>query len=379
MANKRVTVYFATNRLPMLEDGTEKIVNFSSELGPTGGLDVRYGSAQVDVDLARNTTAVVAGSLKIADERQVPTAEAPRLLGSNTIFEAIRVDMTRAKRPTLAFIHGFSNSFMDALARAGWNLVFLGLDANVFVFTWPSIGTPTGLPMAFNDYQHDRTNAAASGLAIARTIRRLHDFVDKLARELQCDQSIHLLCHSMGNYVLRNALQALMRLPDPRPDAGAIIPAPSMSSTGPDPSVLRRTFDQIVLAAADEDADAFDDPRKLKYLPRIGQRVTVYHSRKDWVLNTLSAITKFNGPRLGNDGPDNMGSISDKVTAIDASAVADFAKDPQAHQYYRTVPAVRDDIAAVFKGVPQNIIANRAANGSGRWAIMPSKRKRAGR
>jgi esterase/lipase superfamily enzyme len=183
----------------------------------------------------------------------------------------------------------------------------------------------------------------------------------------------------MGNYVLRNALQALMRLPDPRPDAGAIIPAPSMSSTGPDPSVLRRTFDQIVLAAADEDADAFDDPRKLKYLPRIGQRVTVYHSRKDWVLNTLSAITKFNGPRLGNDGPDNMGSISDKVTAIDASAVADFAKDPQAHQYYRTVPAVRDDIAAVFKGVPQNIIANRAANGSGRWAIMPSKRKRAGR
>ena len=70
---------------------------------------------------------------------------------------------------------------MDALARAGWNLVFLGLDANVFVFTWPSIGTPTGLPMAFNDYQHDRTNAAASGLAIARTIRRLHDFVDKLA------------------------------------------------------------------------------------------------------------------------------------------------------------------------------------------------------
>ena len=97
MANKRVTVYFATNRLPMLEDGTEKIVNFSSELGPTGGLDVRYGSAQVDVDLARNTTAVVAGSLKIADERQVPTAEAPRLLGSNTIFEAIRVDMTRAE------------------------------------------------------------------------------------------------------------------------------------------------------------------------------------------------------------------------------------------------------------------------------------------
>ena len=31
-----------------------------------------------------------------------------------------------------------------------------------------------------------------------------------------CRQSIHLICHSMGNYVLRNALQALMRLPDPK-------------------------------------------------------------------------------------------------------------------------------------------------------------------
>jgi hypothetical protein len=33
----------------------------------------------------------------------------------------------------------------------------------------------------------------------------------------------------------------------------------SLSTDTPDPSVLRRTFDRIVLAAADEDADAFDD------------------------------------------------------------------------------------------------------------------------
>lgn len=61
-------------------------------------------------------------------------------------------------------------------------------------------------------------------------------------------------------------------------------------------------------------------------------RVTAYHNRHGWVLNTLSAATKFNGPRLGNDGPDNMGSINDKVTATDASNAVTFSEDIESHQ-----------------------------------------------
>ncbi|HZD88529.1 MAG TPA: alpha/beta fold hydrolase [Pseudolabrys sp.] len=366
---KRVTVYFATNRQPMLDGTTDKIINFSSELGPTGGLDVRYGSAEVDVDLAAGTSEVADGSIDVADQQLVFTEGGAARLGSNTIFAALHADMAEKKRPTLAFIHGFSNTFKESIARAGWNLVFLGLEANIFAFSWPSIGTPTGLPNLFSDYTHDRETAAASGPAIARTIRRLHDYDDKLAREQHCDQSIHLLCHSMGNYALRNALQALMRLPDPGAGHGAA----RLSAGAPDPSVLRRTFDNIVLAAADEDTDAFDDPGKLKYLPRIGRSVTVYYSRADFVLGTLSAGTKFNGPRLGSDGPDNMDSISDRVTAVDATAIADPAKDPEGHQYYRTIKAARDDIAAVLEGTPQNAIPNREPIGPHRFAIKASK------
>jgi esterase/lipase superfamily enzyme len=376
MAKKRVTVYFATNRQPILQDGTETIIDFSSELGPTGGLDVRYGRAQVDVDLTKKRNQIVEGSLKVADQQLLFARDGEPKLGSDTIFDAIRGEMSEAKRPAIAFIHGFSNSFVDAIERAGWNLVFLGLDANMFVFTWPSIASPVGIPLPYNDYEHDRATAAASGPAVARTIRRLHDYVDKLAQEQRCDQDIHLLCHSMGNYVLRNAVQALMRLPDPKSavtrDTRSMM---ALSSDAPDSSVLRRSFNKIILAAADEDSDAFDDPMKLKYLPRIGQSVTVYYNRKDWVLNTLSAVTKFNGPRLGNDGPDNMGSINDKVTAVDVTNVDNFGDDPQSHQYYRTVPAVRDDITAVLKGIPQDRIPNRVPIGFGRWALK-RKRKR---
>jgi esterase/lipase superfamily enzyme len=377
MAKKRVTVYFATNRQPILKSGTETIIDFSSELGPTSGLDVRYGSAQVDVNLAAKSNKLVDGSLKVADQKLLFATRSKPKLGSNTIFDALRDDMANAKRPAIAFIHGFSNSFVDSIERAGWNLVFLGLDANMFVFSWPSIASPIGVPLPYHDYEHDRATAAASGPAVARTIRRLHDYVDSLAREQRCDQSIHLLCHSMGNYVLRNALQALMRLPDPTSAVtGDVRSMMALSSDAPDPSVLRRSFDKIVLAAADEDSDAFDDPLKMKYLPRIGQSVTVYYNRKDWVLNTLSAVTKFNGPRLGNDGPDNMGSINDKVAAIDATNVDNFGDDPQSHQYYRTVRVVGDDIAAVLNGTPQNAIPNRTPAGSGRFAIKPRAARR---
>jgi esterase/lipase superfamily enzyme len=381
----QVTVYFATNRQPLAEPGGEKIVNFTSELGPVGGMNVRYGSAKVDVDLKAGTRTIVPGSLHVAEEKLIFSSGEHPKLGSATIFDALRESMAEGNRPTIAFIHGFSNSFTDAIERAGWNLVFLGLDANMFVFTWPSIASALPIPMPFTDYQHDRITARASGPAIARTIRRLHDYVDSLPSAERCRQSIHLLCHSMGNYVMRNALQALMRLPDPRFDAsGTTVPdMTAVSTDAPDPAVLRRSFDKAILAAADEDADAFDDPAKLKFLPRICQSVTVYHTREDWILNTLSATTKFNGPRLGNDGPDNMATISDKVTAIDVSDVISFTEDMQSHQYYRVFPAVRDDIAEVLRGKPPHEIANRTPTGVARWRLVraaaPARRRRSSR
>jgi esterase/lipase superfamily enzyme len=366
------TVYFATNRQPFTEPRNTKIIDFGPDLGPTSGLDVRYGRADVDVDLVGGTAKFVSGSLQVADEMLVFPQGGAAVLGSNTIFDAIRNQMSAAAKPTIAFIHGFSNSFFDAIERAAWIVNFYGIDANIFAFSWPSRASPIGVPLPYADYVHDRGTAAASGPAVARTIRRLYDYIDSLDTSDHCRQSIHLLCHSMGNFVLRNALQALMRMPDANaaknPDANVSSMIP-LSSNTPDPAMLRRVFDKIVLAAADEDADAFDDPAKLKYLPRTGQSVTVYHSARDWVLSTLSAGTKFNGPRLGSDGPDNMSSISDKVTAIDVTAVTSFTQDPEEHQYYRIIPVIRDDIVQVLKGTPQNQIPNRTAVLQGRYRI----------
>lgn len=371
---RTVQVCFATNRQPLV-DATGKIVDFASDPGPVHGLAVRFGTVQVVVD--QGAGAIVPGSLAVEDENLVPLPGNDVKLGSTAVFDALRRDMIANDRPTIVFVHGFSNTFADAMTRAATIVAFYGeggYDANIFAFSWPSVGSPIAIPMPGTDYQHDRRTAAVSGPAMARTLRILYDYMARLPDDQRCRQPLHLLCHSMGNYALRFGLQAMMQLPSlvaaTDPSGSAAAPPAAVPPGGPDPTVLVKTFDQIILAAADEDDDAFDDPNKLKYLPRLGNAVTVYYNKKDWILSKLSAITKDNGPRLGTGGPDNMTSISDKVSAVDVSGVEDFGEDWESHQYYRIIPAVRDDIDAVLGDVAQNRIPHREPVLPGRWRLV---------
>jgi len=388
-----VTVHFATNRMPITGSDSDRIVGFGSDLGPVDGNNIRFGSARAEVSGTDAT--YLPASLDVADETLFgPGADAIKR-GSRTIFEPLRHDMQTGGKPTLVVIHGFSNSFANAIERAAVILTFYGLDANVFAFSWPSRGSQGPTPLPYLDYVHDRATARASGMALARTLRILYDFIDGLPKAAVCRQPLHLIAHSMGVFALRHGVQALIEVPvgEAREFAAAVDEPPAderqtfpalfaLPTEGPDPNRLRRTFDQVVLAAGDEDEDAFEDRRELQYLPRLARRVTVYHTHRDWILSALSEKTKFNGPRLGVDGPENMAPISDKVTAVDVSDVIDPTQDFQGHQYYRLFDAVRDDIAAVLRGERQDDIPNRTPSGTGRYRLTragpaPAARSRA--
>ncbi len=380
MPTTNVTVYFATNRQPILDADGQTIVDFDSDPGPVDGYAVRFGQAQVAVDLSAPKNDLVPGTLLVAPETLTPAPGAQPVYGSRTIFSAIQCEMASKSLPTIVFIHGFSNSFQESIERAGWNSAFYaagGFAANIFVFSWPSRGGVGGnVPLPYLDYEHDRGTAAAAGPAIARTLKILYQFVDQLPRRDWCLQQLHLLCHSMGVYALRSGLQSWLKLPDQSTGTGRHSTLTFVGRDRPDPIVARRTFDQVVLAAGDEDDDAFDDPDKLEMLTRLGNNVTVYHTKKDWVLNTLSSKTKFNGPRLGTDGPDNMSAISDKVCAVDVSDVFTLRDDWEGHQYYRKVPAIRDDIVSVFSDKRPMQIPNRKSLLEGRWLLTPAKQKK---
>ncbi|MCK7582466.1 MAG: alpha/beta hydrolase [Chromatiales bacterium] len=80
----------------------------------------------------------------------------------------------------------------------------------VVLFTWPS----DGLALPFVSYKSDRSEAAGSGYAVGRAFLKVRDFLANLhdrvkSGEKLCGQDIHLLCHSMGSFLLQHALRRL--------------------------------------------------------------------------------------------------------------------------------------------------------------------------
>lgn len=309
-----VTVFFATNRNPIGEPPTA----FGSELGPVDGANLRFGYAEVD------EAALKIKSLHVAPERLVVDDEATESpqFGSSEMFRIAARKMAKHARDTLIYIHGFDFSFEEAITRTAEIKTFLGVDMNLFLFTWPS----DGQKIPFFSFESDRDDVVASGDAGARSLMIFDRFLRSLPPEEYCEQRVHLMAHSMGNFALRHAVQGLRRR------LGDFLP---------------RLFDTILLMAADEDNDAFEHVDKLKLLPRMAARVAVYHTPRDRSL-MISEETKGNPERLGSDGPENSRQLNDKVSVIDVSDALGAAPDVTNHQYYRLNPIVRDDLRAVL-------------------------------
>lgn len=328
-----VRVYFATNRNVQPEG--EALV-FGPRFNPDGVAGLRFGY----VDLPDGVEALPAASVHVYPDIKGETDIAKT--GGGQFLEDLRLAMLGG-RDTLVFIHGFNVSFSGAIeagarlarqVRVGAGVADGGRPVNVVVFSWPS----DGQAVPFMSYYSDREDARASGPALARTYLKLREFVARLRAEDRCQRSIHLLTHSMGAYVLRQGLQAAI---------------------AKDPDGLVRIFDQILLAAPDEDDDAFEQDGKLKPLPRIGRQVTVYFNPCDQAL-VISDKTKGNPDRLGSDGPRLIDMLPKKVVLVDCRNVAGDADPLIEHSYYAHSPAIAADIGAVLSGLDADAIGNRA-------------------
>ena len=235
----------------------------------------------------------------------------------------------------MVFIHGYNVSFKEALTSAAtlkrnFSTARSGPGVNVVLFSWPSDGSM----MPYIAYANDRQDAAASGPAFARGLLKLTDFLRGATPEEACDQRIHLVAHSMGNYVLRHTVQEITAHASGRPV---------------------RIFDQVFLMAADEDDDAFEHDHKLKSLPRLAKRVNVYFNNGDTGM-AVSDKTKGNPDRLGDDGPRVPRGIPGKVTLIDCTSVVHGLVE---HSYYLDSPTVVADMQMVLMGTEPDVIGGR--------------------
>jgi len=242
--------------------------------------------------------------------------------GSKAMFEELRQTMLDSS-DVLVYIHGFNVSWESAVgsALALQAMVNLPVDGEppqkvaVVLFTWPS----DGKALPYVSYKSDRSEAAASGAAIGRGFLKVRDYLlelrvgaRKAGREIVlCEQEIHLLCHSMGNYVLQNALARLAEY--------------SPGNTMP------RLFEHIFMCAPDVDDTVFEEGQPMERLPEIARQISVYCNHED-VAMTISDVTKGNPDRLGHHGAARPALLHAKVHQIDCTPVV--VEGITEHSYY---------------------------------------------
>jgi esterase/lipase superfamily enzyme len=319
------TVYFATNRK---NDGTERF-GFGARIVLNNPAAITYAVTEVT-------------NIVLPDESSGNLAN-PTDISQGNFSDTARRDIIGAGKNLLIFIHGFDNTFEDAIQRAAFNHDWFAsadpkADTTVIAFTWPSAGVLVdNPPHLFTDaYLADQSQAGKSGFHIASFLSNI-DALQRTFRAANLDGKVFLLAHSMGNWALQAAVQSWF---DER--------------TGND-----IMFDDVFLAAADEVADTFERPvgGRLSNLKKLAKRISIYSNRADvviWVSTTINL-----NRRLGFDGPDdksnNTAYPSTLFRIVDCTEVNDYDRASPfdaSHQYYRRSKIVRDDIVAVMRNDP---------------------------
>ena len=358
-----LSLYYATNRNHE-GDNRWKPNGYGKKFSDDGMENLRFGCLTVDADdaaIARYAgknmkemgigdggslgayLAKCAATAKIQayQEKLNPaltdTAQKNAVLGSLAMFSDLKADMEKCS-DVLLYIHGFNVTWHEAVGYALTLQLMLNNSpaadpeqkVMVVLFTWPS----DGLALPFTSYKSDRSEATGSGNAVGRGMLKVRDFMvglhDKTKNgEKLCGQDIHLLCHSMGNYLLQSAIERLNQF-----TPGAALP---------------RLFEHIFLCAPDVDDAALEQGGGLSRVHEMARGVTIYHNRCDMAM-VVSDYTKGNPERLGSGGAARPSLLHNKVHQVDCTPVVSGLVE---HSYYLS-GCINADIRQSIDNVPYN-------------------------
>ncbi|MBI4650393.1 alpha/beta hydrolase [Candidatus Desantisbacteria bacterium] len=267
---------------------------------------------------------------KISDIHQKKDAK----FGSQAMFDELKKTMEN-KSDILIYIHGFNVSWHEAVGSALSLQEMLNnsrvkdpaQNLLVILFTWPS----NGQALPFVSYKSDRTDAQTSGYAFARGMLKVRDFLTTIKKNsgILCGQDIHLLCHSMGNYVLQSSLERIDQF-----TPGTVLP---------------RIFEHIFLCAPDVDDNVFEPGEPMGNLHELARSVSIYHNKEDKAMY-VSDYTKGNPERLGTGGVARPSILHNKIQQINCSPLVQGEGFVE-HSYYLS-GYVNDDIRYSIDGVP---------------------------
>ncbi|HUO54404.1 MAG TPA: alpha/beta hydrolase [Rhodoblastus sp.] len=287
----------------------------------------------------------------------IPDGESPKpshRVGLRVWVSAIMATFARnaagaAEGDLLFFVHGYNNGADDVdLAHREIVRGLSGkLPITVVSFDWPSAKEPYAYLEDVDTAKKtaiDLVNAAVKPLLAAQTDA--------------CRVAVHALCHSMGAFVLREALD--------HADDGL--------RTGSD-----WTLNQLVLIGGDvEAADFVAGNRDTESMLDHGYRLTNYFNRYDEVLQISNAKRLGVAERVGRVGlPANAPA---KTVNVDCSELyASLAKPGPnpvdllgfSHSWYFTTPRFYDDLGQTLNGKnDRQVIAGRGRDAAGNLTLL---------
>jgi len=211
------------------------------------------------------------------------------------------------------FIHGYNVTWTGAMNTYSnvASSLFDGPDSlgELISFDWPSKGALLG-------YLPDRSEARKSGDDLTEVLSELYDWMSfKQQRTAEstdnaCKAKTSIIAHSMGNYVLEHAMNAVW--------------------TRKNMPLLVSLLQEVLMVAADVDNDLFRTGESISHgdgegLANLSYRITALYTGRDNVLGTSAGLKHFGKRRLGRSGLDRNCPVPDNVWDIDCTSILNSA------------------------------------------------------
>nr|WP_244919939.1 alpha/beta hydrolase [Rhizobium grahamii] len=217
----RVTMLVATTRKPSQDPG--KL--FSGDRGTA--ISLNSVSVSIPPDRSRKIGEVQWPSrMPPNSEKEFAVTEVASVPSERQALDWFRRNR-HSKRQVLIFVHGFNNTYADAVFRFAQIVHDSGTDAAPILFTWPSRGRVF-------DYLYDKESANYSR-------RALEDLILQAAKSPDVDD-VTILAHSMGGWLAAEALRgvAMREKSIPSKVRNVILASPDI-----DIDVFRRQFTEM--------------------------------------------------------------------------------------------------------------------------------------
>lgn len=216
---------------------------------------------------------------------------------------------TQDQKHITLFIHGYNNNWTEAVQRYNdiATQLFDGPESlgEIISFDWPSKGSLLG-------YLPDRAEARQTGDDLTNVLSALYDWMSvkqiaaTVSLEDACRAKTSIIAHSMGNYALEYAMNAVW--------------------TRKNRPLLVSLMQQVIMVAADVDNDLFRSGENVSRgdgegLANLSYRITALYTGRDNVLGSSAGLKHFGKRRLGRSGLDRSCPLPDNVWDVDCSTL----------------------------------------------------------